>query len=355
MDDPTICEGNLSFIIDEIEKEIEAGEDKEKIIEDFKKSVSEARLKSAEHPSFFIMTINMHSSKKAKGRGIAQKRRDFLTVILRVFPSAIIFCQEPPAKFPEIVPDDCTYVINGDQAAVIWTVENIDGLTIGFETTNTQIKKIHERLLKTNAGSSELLSRISMVKLTTKQGESTLAVSYHGQYSRTTIKARHEAFKTLLEFLSIVIKTMNISSYIIGGDFNFDTLEFDVKHLPKNVTIPSYELNPRLEESSLGIPYKDNFVYYPNYILKVSWSRVIRFEDKESAESDFTEDDWENVQESMKKGAEVSEATDVLDHDPILSVLVFEGKEKPKDREGIKMTDKSVEDIAENVQKLSIK
>ena len=115
MEDPTVFEG----VFDNLIQQIEAGANNEEISNDLNKSILEARLKTSENPSYFVMTINMNGS--ASVRGGAQKRRDLLSIILRsAFPTALIFCQDLPGKFErEVVPEKYHCRRNKNEAAVI--------------------------------------------------------------------------------------------------------------------------------------------------------------------------------------------------------------------------------------------
>ena len=111
---------------------------KEKKFLEFKKAVQDARLKSASCPSYFIMTINMNSPKS----GVTEKRRRFVSIIMRSFFSSIIFCQETPGCFEKKVVTECgtsgyDYVKNGSHSAVFWRKEDFDGETKGLETSDT--------------------------------------------------------------------------------------------------------------------------------------------------------------------------------------------------------------------------
>ena len=332
MEDPTIFEG----VFDNLIKQIEAGANNEEISKNLKKSILEARLKTSENPSYFVMTINMNGS--ASGSGGAQKRRDLLSIILRsAFPTALIFCQELPGNFKEeVVPEKYQYVNNGNEAAVIWDREHFYGSSKGLETTNSEITNLRDKIKDKRGHASELLSRISMVELTPlgqESNESILAVSFHGCYKKTGQK-KAEAFFSLIEFLKKVIELRGINSYIIGGDFNFDTLEVE---LPKNAVVSSYESSPRSQEkqekSARSIPHKDNFFWYPKAFIEVSWARAFVFCNENDKSSDLTEKERKEIHKSMTKAnatasgatgtAKATEPTDLLDHDPIVGVLVF--------------------------------
>jgi hypothetical protein len=135
------------------------------------------------------------------------------------------------------------------EAAVIWSTDHFDGSEYELDTTNT-------------AGG--FIPRTTIVKLTPKRStESILAVSFHGPHVGFGVKKKKTFVSSLLEFLdNVIIMEEDICSYIIGGDFNFDTRT----SLPENVVVGKYELSPR-SRNKKGISYKDNFVYHrkPNF------------------------------------------------------------------------------------------
>lgn len=329
MDDPTISESpDFAKFCDSIERDIAERDDVDwKAIEkrslDFKKSVQDARLKSALSPSYFIMTINMNSPES----GVTEKRRRFVSILMRSFFSSIIFCQELPGYFEKKVVAECgtsgyDYVKNGEESAVIWRKEDFDGETEGLKTTDTWITELRDRL---GPDASELLSRIAMVKLTSKASkESVLAVSWHGPYKS---KNKMGAFNSLTTFLANVIEEKKIP-YIIGGDFNLNLLSTDIK-LPDDVAVTTYELSPRQEarrqDSSKYIPFKDTFVFYPAMKkLKVRSVRPFLFEDEGTTTSDFSKDDQAKVEREMAEATDApARPTDMLDHDPIIGVIEF--------------------------------
>lgn len=331
MDDPTISEGFEAVkFLELIKHHTEEGDDvdsiaKEEKFNEFKKSIQDGRLKSASSPSYFIMTINMNSPKKR----VTEKRRRFVSIIMRSFFSSIIFCQELPGYFEEKVVAECGasepygHAKNGKESAVIWLKEDFDGETEGLETTDTWIREVRNSL---GADASELLSRIAMVKLTSKEpsADSVLAVSWHGRH-KLKYEDKLREFESLTTFLAKVIKKKGIPSYIIGGDFNFDTLEVE---LPKDGVVSNYELSPRQTQVQQGsgcyIPHKDNFILFPNKKLRVSNVRPFLFEDKETTTTDFSKDDQANVTGEMANATNTSvNPTDMLDHDPIIGVIQF--------------------------------
>jgi hypothetical protein len=64
-----------------------------------------------------------------------------------------------------------------------------------------------------------------------------------------------------LKFLDKVIKKKNIRSYIIGGDFNFNT-STKVPNLPGNVVIGSYDLSPRSQNRTKRFIYVSRTTLY---------------------------------------------------------------------------------------------
>lgn len=329
MDDPTIIESLESAeFLDLINRDIEEGDDvdliaKEEKFLDFKKAVQDARLKSASCPSYFIMTINMKSPES----GVTEKRRRFVSILMRSFFSSIVFCQELPGYFEKKVVAECgtsgyDYVKNGNESAVIWLKEHFDGETEGLKTTDAWIREARKNL---GPDASQLLSRITMVKLTSKASkQSVLAVSWHGRH-KLKDDGKSRAFKSLTDFLTKVIENKGIPSYIIGGDFNLGTLEAE---LPKHGVVANYELSPRQsqnqEEGGRYISHKDNFIWFPKNKLRVCNVRPFLFEDKGTTTSDFSKDDQAKVEGEMAKATDTAaRPTDMLDHDPIIGVVQF--------------------------------
>ena len=179
--------------------------------------------------SYKIMTINMRGN--SAGPGTAVTRRNLLCQILKDNRCAIIFCQELPGCFEKEVVHEVDKSINykyqhaltGDETAVVWSSKYFNGCTEGYKTTDTRIREIHKKPIESTNTGSEILTRISMVKLTVKNStETILAVSFHGPKNNTLPENRKDVFVSLLRFLQDVVNE-NIHSYIIGGDFNFDT------------------------------------------------------------------------------------------------------------------------------------
>ena len=316
----------FTFLLREVEEgkieESELPEEEAKL----KKAIQDARLKWVTTPSYFILTVNMN------GKGIVADRRKLLSIIMRNVFASVIFCQELPGCFKKEVVEQCgtggyEFVSNGNQAAVMWLMEDFVGQPVN--TTGTSIRRIKERLDKrADIDSSEVLTRIAMVKLQNRKGDFRcapfLAVSWHGPHIKAkTPIAKNKVFAGLICFLREVCKEEKMS-FIIGGDFNLNTLELD---LDKDVFLENYELTARAESKLLQkipgrfeyIPYKDNFVLCPwKGDIKVSSVRPFEFENAEAPSSDITERDHKDFDQRKQSN---TSRNDLLDHDPIVGVL----------------------------------
>ena len=156
----------------------------------------------------------------------------------------------------------------------------------------------------------------SVVKLTSKGDEacSVLGVSWHGPHSATGQK-KQDVLKGLSLFLKEICRKTNVSSIIIGGDFNLNTLDENGLR-ESNVYFPCYKLSPRGERAKERkgpgrryIAYKDNFA-----IITTSPS-VVRPGDMK-----------------LSKVKPLSEGKDILDHDPIIGVLQLRSSGRKKKR-----------------------
>ncbi|KAJ7333133.1 hypothetical protein OS493_018309 [Desmophyllum pertusum] len=333
MEDPTIYLKSLEGV-DTVDEKKEEG-----IINEVKKDIQEARLKSATIPSYFIMTINMHGKAKRDDRVL------LLMNIMSTYFSSIIFCQEIPGHFVKDIVDKCGTLgydhvkTSNYEAAVLWRTEDFVGSTVGLKLTDRSIIKIRERV-KLEHKSECLPQRFAMVQLTRcNSSESVLAVSWHGPLKGFRKVERPIAFNGLTTFLKEVCKENKIPSFVIGGDFNLNTLDDspDGLKLGEDVAVSSYELSPRQKQRSTAsnyIPHKDNFVFLKGNTLKVSWTRPFEIEDpRKATASDLTEGGHTNVQSEMASGR----VEDALDHDPIIGVLeLLSAKtEQPGDHEEI--------------------
>ena len=178
--------------------------------------------------SYPIMTINMNGE---KGKGFEDKRRVLINSIIKSFPVSLIFCQELPGKFETEVVEKCgyghyEYASTGNEAAVVWYSGAFTGAWRCVKSTNSSIERIVNWLRKSRSDVdvSEASTRSAMVKLTSVgTGTSFLAVSWHGPWSGK--EKTDKAFHGLICFLREVCKKESLSSFVIGGDFNFNTSE----------------------------------------------------------------------------------------------------------------------------------
>ena len=201
-----------------------------------------------------IMTINMKG--KSDGKGTEERRRDLIKSIIESFPARLIFCQEVPRKFETEVVKKCgygryEYGFTGKESAVMWRLKDFDGDPVECV--------------------SEARTRTAMVKLTSVgTGASFLAVSWHGRW-KVSDEAKLEAFNHLICLLREVCEKEKLSSFIIGGDFNFNTSKVtEVDQTKYGVTISRYKLcaqdKNRLAKSLQQkhgrpfTPYKDTFI-----------------------------------------------------------------------------------------------
>ncbi|XP_044174541.1 uncharacterized protein LOC114963619 [Acropora millepora] len=336
MDDPTIAEVAAAFKNLTNLKSGFLRVTREAELNKVRKAIQDARMKTASTPWAFIMSVNMNGS--ASNRGTAVDRRTLLTIIMRSFFSSLIFCQELPGCFEKEVVDKCgiggyEYVATDKEASVLWLAEEFNGEPV--KTTDSSIDKILKELTKqgSDVDMSELRGRMALVKLTKKGKEASscrpfLAVSWHGPY-KGKIVARKKVVEGLIHFLREVCKKEKVSSFIIGGDFNMDTLN-DID-LEENVVVPSYNLTSRAESKSKEgtnyIPYKDNFIFLNkrDRDIWVSSVRPIEFENSTDFGSDISKEDHQKFNEH-KQSQDTVERKDLLDHDPIVGVLILTNK-----------------------------
>ena len=288
-----------------------------------REAIQQGRLKS-EPLSYWAMTINMN------GKGAANNRRALLSIIIRDVVASVMFCQELPDRFTEIITDDCGFVKNEKEAAVIWRKDYFDGTDEGLKTTDSRIIKTRDDMKRSDSevDVSELLSRVAMIKLTSRETETEkrpsaecrtfLAASWHGPHTKCrNEEQKNQVFRGLIRFLEKVCMMEGDIPFIVGGDFNFDTWGIEP---PKDVVVPLVEMSPRderREESSpTFIPRKDNFFYSrtKKLALSVEWSTSFDFTNTEN----LSEEDKSRVNAmEVQRG----QATYVLDHDPVFTVL----------------------------------
>ncbi|KAK3753398.1 hypothetical protein QZH41_002218 [Actinostola sp. cb2023] len=309
-------------------------------------------------PSYRIMTINMagQSKKTDENTDISPPRDDRVLLaktIIKNYSPSIIFCQEIPGHsvqrdFVDVIGTQelkYSHTKNKPEAAVLWRTKDFHGTTAGLETSDTTITAIRDKVKKTYDACDLLsIARIAMVKLTPCNSDvfSVLAVSWHGPHTGCTDKNR--VFYGLIAFLKRVCKKEKIPSFIIGGDFNLNTVEVQLdENVEQNLNVVrrSYELSTRqpVKKTNHGnyIPHKDNFIIYskPDRKLKLTKIKPFKIEEPEAEDEpsgsstssirtirdSLSKDDYASVQSKLtNKEWKVEE---LLDHDPILGVLQF--------------------------------
>ena len=260
--------------------------------------------------SFYsLMSVNMNGKTKP------DERRALLSKIITSSGSSLVFCQELPGCFEEDVVRKCStcvydFVRTGKEVAVMWSEAHFYGepVDVAFKT----------RILDTVVASKNLFSHVSEITARTaskSEACSFLAVSWHGP-SKMRLEKKREVLKALIPFLSEICLKTNVSSIIIGGDFNLSTSDENGLGEP-NVYFPWYELSPRgklaKERKGQGRPYiahKDNFA-----ITTISPSVGRPFVDmKLSKVKPLSEFNYVKEEERER-------GKDILDHDPIIGVL----------------------------------
>ena len=247
-----------------------------------------------------IMTINMNG--KNQGEGTASRRRDLIVSTIKQSSASVIFCQEVPGKFKKEVVEKCgdyEDAVTDKTSAVMWRKSDFDGDRQFVRSTDSSIIRIVGRLQENNSDVdvSEVRTRTAMVKLTSvKTRASFLAVSWHGPW-RGTEENKLKAFHGLICFLREVCEMKNLSSFVIGGDFNLDTSRVDQRKF--GVTISRYELCSRDQERLSPSPrpgrafvaYKDTFIasvtvpfdeFPMRWVIRVSWVKPLELENQSS-------------------------------------------------------------------------
>ena len=264
---------------------------------------------------YTIMTVNMNGN-----HGKPSERRALLSEIISKSGPSLVFCQEFPGCFERDVVRKCGMCVYdlvrtaGKEAAVMWSEAHFYGEPVdaAFKTKilDTVVASQNFRSDKV----SEITARTAVVKLTSKREAcSFLAVSWHGPHSATKLETKQEVLKALTLFLYEICWRTNVSSIIIGGDFNLNTL--DENGLGGfEVYFPFYELsfrgklaNERKGRGRRYIAYKNNFA-----ITTISPSVVRPFGDMELSKV-----------RPLSEFVYVKEEGDILDHDPIIGVLHF--------------------------------
>ena len=231
---------------------------------------------------YSLMTVNMDGKTKP------DERRALLSKIITSSASSLVFCQELPDCFEKDVVRKCgtcvyDFVRTGKKAAVMWSEAHFYGEPVDaafkIEILNKVVAPQNFRSDKVSE-ITRITARTAVVKLTSKsEACSFLAVSWHGR-SKIKLDMKREVLKVLILFLQEICRKKNVSSIIVGGDFNLNTLD------ENGLNFPCYELTSRarLATERKGperpyIPYKDNFV-----IITISPSVVRRFVDMKLSE-----------------------------------------------------------------------
>ena len=193
-----------------------------------------------------------------------------MSKIITSSASSLVFCQELPDCFEKDVVRKCgtcvyDFFCSGKKAAVMWSEAHFYGETVDAAFKTKILEKVVASQNVQRDKVSEITARTAVVKLTSKsEACSFLAVSWHGP-SKMRLEKKREVLKALILFLSEICLKTNVSSMIIGGDFNLSTSDENGLEELK-VYFPWYELSPRgklaKKRKGQGRPYiahKDNF------------------------------------------------------------------------------------------------
>ena len=174
---------------------------------------------------YSLMTVNMNGKTKP------DERRALLSKIITSSGSSLVFCQELPDCFEKDVVRKCgtcvydfDFARTGKEAAVMWSEAHFYGepVDVAFKT------RILAKVVASHnffCDVSEITTRTAVVKLTSKsEACSFLAVSWHGP-SKMRLENKREVLKALILFLQEICRKKNVSSIIVGGDFNLNTLD----------------------------------------------------------------------------------------------------------------------------------
>ena len=290
--------------------------------------------------TYAIMTMNMNGVCKIEEE-ISRRRRELIISTIKDYPASVIFCQEVPGYFEEEVVANCGNYGSSDRrkkkselkVAVMWRKTDFQGKTVDLMD-----KEIEDRLGKDpNGDVSEMIgmirTRTAMVKLTSKKTKgSFLAVSWHGPWNQTKNTTTEEWKQTKLKvlndldfFLRNVCKEENLSSFIVGGDFNLNTRKVTVDPTQyERVKISRYKLCARDEnkrakadESRLKNPDKFRFTPYKDtFIVSVTVPC-----DKGLMAVDITVSEVKAFEPKNE-----SSENPLLDHVPVMGVFKLRGK-----------------------------
>jgi hypothetical protein len=254
-----------------------------------------------------------------------------INIILRNVVPGVVFCQELPGRFKQDIVNKLSIDAQqwdytrtaGTDAGIMWSTQHFTGKPL---PTDARMFRIRDGLVGQGKPADNLLSRASFVKLTghhtldvEEPPRSFIACSYHGEYIGVTDQKRIAIFQSLIQFLSELCQEEGNIPFLIGGDFNFDTTNIN---LPPNITLPGYEMTRRSSVPG-KIPYKDNFFWKFKTPIVMTHVRPFALEEREDCDLSVDERD---VVDHLPAAAstQVRNVDDLLDHDPIIGVLVLE-------------------------------
>ena len=225
-----------------------------------------------------IMTMNMNG--KSQGKGTADKRRKLIISVIKRTSASVIFCQEVPGFFEKEVvarcgtdgnsykflrPKDVCSKKRNVKVAVMWRETDFQGkevdLTDVFSFTKT-VESLKKKKFDVDVNKASI--RFAMAKLTSRRTKASfLAVSWHGP-RKVNKASKKTKLEDLIRLLRVVCEKEELSSFIIGGDFNFNTSKVnDDRQTEYGVTILRYELCTRdkKQRGSSFVPYKDTLIF----------------------------------------------------------------------------------------------
>lgn len=206
---------------------------------------------------------------------------------------------------------------------------------------------------------------MKIVKLTLEENPnvSFLACSWHGAYTGQKKKdAERKDYQDLQTFLKEVSKAHQNIPYVVGGDFNFNTIganerEENLNPVQEGNLLCGYDITPRAESKSKSYtPYKDNFLCkYPE--LKLEWIQVLPFINNQNQNQSCISEEEKGELSGVNTSLNDTRGTieDLLDHDPLIAVLTFTTN-NDAEKEESKVEQRDVNKLADSVkQQLSFK
>lgn len=204
---------------------------------------------------------------------------------------------------------------------------------------------------------------MKIVKLTLEENPnvSFLACSWHGAYTGQKKKdAERKDYQDLQTFLKEVSKAHQNIPYVVGGDFNFNTIganerEENLNPVQEGNLLCGYDITPRAESKSKSYtPYKDNFLCkYP----ELEWIQVLPFINNQNQNQSCISEEEKGELSGVNTSLNDTRGTieDLLDHDPLIAVLTFTTN-NDAEKEESKVEQRDVNKLADSVkQQLSFK